>query len=171
VAELGIQKDGVSENTEAAERMALALVQGGLQRATARVMAAFIFTDSDSLTASDLASQLQISSGSVSGALKMLLTVGLIERVPVPASRREHYRLRDQAWPTLMSAQNGMVQAMFDVAERGIEATGIDSPAGHRLAEMRDFYAFMFRELPALIDRWNALATGAPDGRPESHNR
>ncbi len=27
----------------------------------------------------------------------MLSTVGLIERVPVPASRREHYRLRDDA--------------------------------------------------------------------------
>jgi predicted transcriptional regulator len=164
-----VPESSVPRSIEAAERMALALVQGGLQRATARVMAALIFTDADSLTASDLSTQLQISSGSVSGALKMLLTVGLIERVPVPGSRREHYRLRDQAWPTLMSAQNGMVQSMFEVADRGIEATGVDSPAGRRLAEMRDFYAFMFRELPLIIDRWNDLARAQGEHPAPTH--
>ncbi|MGN9913445.1 GbsR/MarR family transcriptional regulator [Phytohabitans sp. LJ34] len=146
----------MADTTDAAERMALTLTQGGLQKATARVLAAFLFADTASLTAPQIAEQLTISSGSVSGAIKMLSTVGLIERVPAPGSRREHYRLRDGAWATLMSTQNGMVQAMFEAADRGIQAAGPDSPAAHRLTEMRDFYAFMFRELPALIDRWKA---------------
>jgi DNA-binding transcriptional regulator GbsR (MarR family) len=141
---------------EAAERMALVLAQGGLQKATARVMAAFLYAEADNVTAGDLSEQLGISSGAVSGAIKMLSTVGLIERVPVPASRREHYRLREDAWATLMSAQNGMVKAMFQAADEGIEAAGENSHAARRLTEMRDFYAFMFRELPALIDRWRA---------------
>ncbi|MEH0824365.1 MULTISPECIES: GbsR/MarR family transcriptional regulator [unclassified Micromonospora] len=146
----------MADTTEAAERMALTLAQGGLQKATARVMAAFMFADTDSVTAAELGEQLRISSGSVSGAIKMLSTVGVIERVPAPGSRREHYRLRDGAWATLMSSQNGMVQAMFEAADKGIEAAGPDSPAARRLGEMRDFYGFMFRELPALIDRWRA---------------
>ncbi|MEU4820315.1 MarR family transcriptional regulator [Actinomadura sp. NPDC023710] len=146
----------MADTTEAAERMALTLAQGGLQKATARVMAAFLFSDADSVTAPKLGEQLGISSGSVSGAIKMLSTVGLIERVPAPGSRREHYRLREGAWATLMSSQNGLVQAMFEAADQGIQAAGEDSPAARRLAEMRDFYGFMFRELPALIDRWQA---------------
>ncbi|GAB3971448.1 MarR family transcriptional regulator [Actinoallomurus acanthiterrae] len=146
----------MADTTEAAERMALTLAQGGLQKATARVMAAFLFADADSVTAPELAEQLGISSGSVSGAIKMLSTVGLIERAPAPGSRREHYRLREGAWATLMSAQNGMVQAMFEAADQGIKAAGADSPAARRLSEMRDFYGFMFRELPALVDRWRA---------------
>ncbi|WUI01432.1 MarR family transcriptional regulator [Spirillospora sp. NBC_00431] len=144
----------MADTTEAAERLALTLIQGGLQKATARVLAAFIFADEDSVTAPDLAERLRISSGSVSGAIKMLSTVGLIERAPAPGSRREHYRVRDGAWATMMSAQNGMVQAMFEAADRGIEAAGAGSPAARRLDEMRDFYGFMFRELPALIERW-----------------
>jgi DNA-binding transcriptional regulator GbsR (MarR family) len=120
------------------------------------VLAAFIFADEDSVTAPDLAERLGISSGSVSGAIKMLSTVGLIERAPAPGSRREHYRVREGAWATLMSTQNGMVQALFEAADRGIEAAGPDTPAARRLEEMRDFYGFMFRELPALIDRWRA---------------
>ncbi|MFD0533694.1 hypothetical protein ACFQY7_07745 [Actinomadura luteofluorescens] len=86
----------------------------------------------------------------------MLSTVGLIERVPAPGSRREHYRLREGAWATLMSTQNGLIQAMFEADEQGIAAAGHDSLAARRLEEMRDFYGFMFRELPALVDRWRA---------------
>ncbi|TDC80567.1 MarR family transcriptional regulator [Actinomadura sp. 7K507] len=144
----------LADTTEAAEHLALVLAQGGLQKATARVLAAFMFADEDSVTAPDLAERLGISSGSVSGAIKMLSTVGLIERAPAPGSRREHYRVREGAWATLMSAQNGMVQAMFEAADRGIEAAGPGSPATRRLDEMRDFYGFMFREMPALIERW-----------------
>ena len=146
----------MADITEAAERMALHLAQSGLQKATARVLAALLFAETDSVTAPELAERLGISSGSVSGALKMLSTVALIERVPAPGSRREHYRLRDGAWATLMSAQNGMMQAMFEAAEQGIAAAGEGSLAARRLAEMRDFYGFMFRELPALVDRWRA---------------
>ncbi|MFG3703155.1 GbsR/MarR family transcriptional regulator [Micromonospora sp. NPDC047670] len=151
----------MADTTEAAERMALTLAQGGLQKATARVLAAFLFADADSVTATELTEQLGVSSGSVSGAIKMLSTVGLIERVPAPGSRREHYRLREGAWATLMSTQNGMVQAMFEAADHGIAAADTDTPAARRLAEMRDFYGFMFRELPALVDRWWA-ARGRP---------
>jgi hypothetical protein len=98
------------------------------------------------------------------GRDQMLSTVGLIERVPAPGSHREHYRLREGAWVTLMSAQNSMVQAMFEAADQGIKASGDDSPAARRLTEMRDFYGFMFRELPALVDRWRAdRASGPPD--------
>jgi DNA-binding transcriptional regulator GbsR (MarR family) len=139
-----------------AERMALALAQGGLQKATARVLAAFLFAEQDSVTAGDLGEQLGISSGAVSGAIKMLSTVGLIERMPAPGSRREHYRLREGAWATLMSVQNGMLQAMFETADQGIGAVGEDSTPGRRLVEMRDFYAYLMRELPAVIDRWKA---------------
>jgi DNA-binding transcriptional regulator GbsR (MarR family) len=146
----------LADTAEAAEHMALGFVQGGMQKATARVLAAFMFADEDSVTAPDLAERLGISSGSVSGAIKMLSTVGLIERAPAPGSRREHYRVREGAWATLMSTQNGMVQFMFEAADRGIEAAGPDSPATRRLEEMRDFYAYMFRELPALIERWRA---------------
>ncbi|OLT31689.1 MarR family transcriptional regulator [Actinomadura sp. CNU-125] len=146
----------LADTTEAAERLALVLTQGGLQKSTARVLAAFMFADADSVTAGELAERLGISSGSVSGAIKMLSTVGLIERAPAPGSRREHHRMRDGAWATLMSSQNGMVQAMFEAAEQGIDAAGEDTPAARRLHEMRDFYGYMFRELPVLIDRWRA---------------
>ncbi|WP_406063169.1 GbsR/MarR family transcriptional regulator [Micromonospora sp. NBC_00860] len=123
---------------------------------TARVLAALLFAERDTRTAGEITELLTISSGSVSTALKSLTSVGLIEKVPAPGSRREHFRFREGAWATLMSEENQLVKVMREAAEQGIAATGEDSPAGRRLAEMRDFYNYLWQELPALIDRWKA---------------
>ncbi len=144
-----------SDLPEAAERLALVLSDHGLQRMTARVLAALLFTDQPSMTMGELADRLEASSGAISGAIRMLTSVGLAERVPVPASRRDHYRLRDDAWAVLYTNQNAVISAMQTAAEAGIAATGNDSLAGRRLTEMRDFYTFLLGEIPALLDRWH----------------
>jgi DNA-binding MarR family transcriptional regulator len=143
------------ELQQAAEQLALVLSDHGLQRMTARVLAALLFAEQPSMTMGELAERLEASSGAISGAIRMLTSVGLAERVPVPASRRDHYRLRDDAWAVLYTNQNAVISAMQSAAEAGITATGHDSLAGRRLTEMRDFYAFLLGEIPALLDRWH----------------
>jgi hypothetical protein len=64
--------------------------------------------------------------------------------------------MRDDAWATMMSSQNVMVQVMQEIAEAGVASTPPGSPAARRLERMRDFYAYLFAELPALIERWRA---------------
>src|ERR1044072_5453159 len=136
-----------------AERLALILAQGGMQKTTARVMPSLLFSQQETMTAADLCEELQVSSGSVSGAVKQLTASGLSERVPAPGSRRDHYRFPEGAWARLMSQQNQLLATMAEVAEQGLAAAGDPAtPAGRRLAEMGDFYAFMLRELPPLID-------------------
>ena len=144
------------ELSEAAERFALTLSQYGLQRMTARVMAALLFTQQETMTAGEIGAQLGVSSGAMSGALRNLIGMGMIERVPAPGSRREHFRFRDGAWATLMSSQNDALNLMTQAADQGIATAGPDTPAARRLAEMRDFYTYMLGEMPALIERWRA---------------
>jgi DNA-binding MarR family transcriptional regulator len=143
-----------SDQQEGAEQLALVLTNHGLQRMTARVLAALLFTDQPTMTMGELAVLLQASSGAISGAVKMLTSVGLVERVPAPSSRRDHYRLRDDAWALLYTNQNAVLAPMLAAAEAGIAAAGHDSLAGRRLTQMRDFYAFLLAEIPALLDRW-----------------
>jgi hypothetical protein len=66
---------------------------------------------------------------------------------------------RYDGWARLMSTQNAVVRQMTDAAERGIAAAGEHSRAASRLADMRDFYTYLMRELPAVIDRWRADKT------------
>lgn len=143
------------ELQDSAEQLAMVLSSLGLQRMTARVLATLLFTDQSSMTMSELADILHASAGSISGALKMLTSVGLAERVPAPASRRDHFRLRDNAWATLFTNQNATIAAMQRAAAAGIAVTGDDSPAHRRLSQMRDFYAFLMDEIPALLARWD----------------
>lgn len=139
---------------ELSENLALTMAEGGMQRSTARVLAALLFSDQETMTAADLCAELGISSGAVSGAVRQLGPAGLIERAPAPGSRRDHFRVPRGAWATLMGNQNTVLGVLLKTAEEGVEAAGEDSFAGRRLAEMRDFYAYMDQEMPRLIERW-----------------
>ncbi|ULE35326.1 GbsR/MarR family transcriptional regulator [Mycobacterium sp. IDR2000157661] len=142
------------DSADPAEALALVLTSHGLQRMTSRVLAALLFTDRPTMTAGELADRLGASAGAISGAVKMLISVGLVERVPAPGSRRDHYRLRDDAWAVLYTTQNTILAAIQQAAADGISATSSNSAAHQRLTEMRDFYSFLLAELPAVIDRW-----------------
>lgn len=72
----------------------------------------------------------------------------------MPASRRDHYRLRDNAWAVLFTNQNAVLSAMQEAAAAGIAGTQKDSLARARLTQMRDFYAFLLGEIPTLLERW-----------------
>jgi DNA-binding MarR family transcriptional regulator len=138
-----------------AEQLGVVLTSHGLQRMTARVLATLLVTERPSVTMGELAETLNASAGAISGALKMLTSVGLAERVAAPGSRRDHYRLREDAWAILFTGQNETIAAMQAAADAGIAATGSDSLARQRLTQMRDFYAFLMAELPALLQRWH----------------
>ncbi len=137
-----------------AEKLALVLAGLGLQRMTARVLSTLLFTEQPTVTMAELAEGLQASAGSISGALKMLTSVGLAEKVPNPGSRRDHFRLREDAWAVLFTSQNETLRAMQNAARAGVEATDGEGRARRRLTDMRDFYDFLLAEMPALLDRW-----------------
>lgn len=141
-------------NVDAAEQLALTLIGNGLQRMTARVLAMLLFVEQETVTAGELSELLEASPGSISTALKALSAVGLVEKVPAPGNRREHFRFPDEGWATLMSNQNAVVRQMQDAAETAIQTVGRKSLAGQRLADMQDFYTYVMDELPAVIDRW-----------------
>lgn len=136
------------------EQFALALTRSGMQRMTARLLAAFLFSEKPTLTAGDLVEQLSVSTGSVSMAIRTLTSVGLVEQTPAPGSRRDHFRMRPDAWATLFSYQNDAVRVMREAADAGIAASPPASLARQRLDEMRDFYDFLLAEIPALIQSW-----------------
>src|SRR5689334_10789562 len=71
------------------ERFALVFTNFGLQRMVARVYAALLVSESPTVTMPELAEALNASAGAISGAVKTLVTIGLVEQVPAPGSRRD----------------------------------------------------------------------------------
>jgi hypothetical protein len=125
----------------------------------ARVFVALLCTDSGRLTASEVATALQGSAGAVSGAVRYLVSIGLVDAstspvpqgpLPRPARRvaRGHGAPRRDGAPVTST-----------LAE-GVTALGPETPAGQRLAETRDFFAFWQREMPPLLVRCAAHRSG-----------
>lgn len=139
------------------ESLALVLSQIGMQRMSARVFAALMTTDDARLTAADLASQLSVSPAAISGAVRFLEQIGLVAKEREPGERRDHYRLFDDLWYATFLKRDRMIIMWRDAAGDGIDALGEDSPAGQRLAEMRDFLSFMLAELNGMYERWHEL--------------
>jgi DNA-binding MarR family transcriptional regulator len=159
----GAQMAETIDQQAAAEELALVLSSHGTQRMTARVLAALLFTEQPTMTMGELADRLQASTGAISGALKMLTSVGLVERVPAPASRRDHYRLRDNAWAVQYTNQNEATTAVLKAAGAGIAATEDGSLPRQRLVQMYEFYSFLLEEIPAVLDRWHQRSTPATE--------
>ncbi|GAA1034638.1 MULTISPECIES: GbsR/MarR family transcriptional regulator [Amycolatopsis] len=139
------------------ESLGLVMSQIGMQRMSARVFAALMTTDSGQLTAAELAEQLSVSPAAISGAVRYLDQIGLVTKVREPGERRDHYRLYDDLWYATFLKRDRFLIMWRDAATEGIGALGEDTPAGKRLAEMRDFLAFMLVEVNNLYDRWHEL--------------
>ena len=139
----------------------------GLQRMTARVLSTLLFTEQPSVTMGELADRLQASAGAISGALKMLTSVGLAERVPAPGSRRDHYRLREDAWAVLYTTQNGGLRPCSR-RQAGSRPPADGGLARRRLTEMRDFYDFLLGEIPAILERWQASRSPSWSSQPRA---
>ncbi len=142
------------------ERFALVLTGMGVQRMAARVLALFLCSDAATLTPTDIARELGVSPAAVSGAVRVLDRSGLIDRAPVPGSRRDHYRLAGDAWTEAGVVKRDRLDALSALAADGLDVVAGDGPAADRLREMRDFYAFLAEEIPALLHRWRERRDG-----------
>ena len=136
-----------------AEDAALVLEGMGLSRAYGKVLGWLLICNPPAQTGTEIATALGLSKGSVSAGLRALETTGLVRRVAVPGRRGSFYRMEPEAF---MSAAGAEKLAVFRVLmDKGLAVVGGETAAGaERLRITRDFYAFMEREIPLLIDRF-----------------
>lgn len=143
------------------EDFALLLGDAGVPRMPARVFACVLADDAGGLTAGDLAERLQVSPAAISGAVRWLTQMHLLTRAREPGARRDHYRMRDDQWYEATVFKTAALRRFEDVLAEGVQHVGPDTPAGRRLQETRDFFAFFRAELPALLERWRATRQAA----------
>ncbi|SDF31879.1 DNA-binding transcriptional regulator GbsR, MarR family [Lentzea fradiae] len=136
------------------ERFGGILADAGVPRMPARILVALLTTDAGKLTAAEIAERLQISPAAVSGAMRYLSTLQIVSREREPGSRRDVFRMRDNAWYQSTIRRDQMLVVIDEVLTEGIETLGPDSEAGKRLDETREFFRFMHHEILAMIDRW-----------------
>jgi DNA-binding transcriptional regulator GbsR (MarR family) len=125
------------------------------------VFACVLAEDRGRLTAGEIAERLQVSPAAVSGAVRYLVQVGMLHRGRDPGARSDHYGLReDDPWYTAIADRTALLERWERTAGLGADLLGDTRPAGRRLRETQEFFAFMREEIPGLLERWRARRAG-----------
>jgi len=142
---------------DAAEAAAAMITAVGFPRMPGRVMMALIAAPAEGYTAAELADRLGVSAAAVSGAVRYLQTLHVVRRVSRPDHRRDHYVIVEDAWYEMMTDN----RTIYDRLAGHIDAIGmehVDDPlARSRATEMAEFFRFMARRMPELVDEWESL--------------
>ncbi|HET8933433.1 MAG TPA: MarR family transcriptional regulator [Polyangiales bacterium] len=127
----------------------------GLPRMAGRVLGFLVTCAPAEQTFDDLVDAVSASRSSVSVATQLLLRLELIERFGVPDDRRDRYRIRDEAWTTMLEQDIASARELEQLAESGLSALkGSPRAQTTRLRAMRDFYAFLGSSLEPVLATW-----------------
>ncbi|WP_137119494.1 GbsR/MarR family transcriptional regulator [Segeticoccus rhizosphaerae] len=144
------------------ERVSGELVAAGMQRMAARAFVAVLTSDDARMTAAEVGEVLQASPAAVSGAMRYLEQVDMIRRSREPGSRRDVFSLGDDVWYEALGHKDGVIDGWQRAMAEGASTLGLDTAAGRRLDETREFFAFVGKEMPILLERWRAHRATLP---------
>lgn len=137
------------------EEVGVLFEQTGMPRMAGRILGRLLISDPPHQSTSELAEALMASKGSISTMTRLLIRIGLIERISLPGQRRDHFRIKPGAWHQLLKDSLDQTTAFRQLMERGLVLLENKSLLTRQwLEEMRDMYTFFEREFPALLQRW-----------------
>ncbi len=149
------EEQGQFEKRSFVEEMGLFFEQSGMPRMAGRVLAWLLLSDPPQQSLDELAEALMASKGSISTTTRLLIQIGLIERISLPGVRHNYFRTRPRAFQHSLKQGVERVAILRKLAERGLELLEGKAPLTRQgLEEMRDMYAFFEREFPLLLERW-----------------
>ncbi|MGW7791617.1 helix-turn-helix domain-containing protein, partial [Streptomyces tricolor] len=111
------------------ETFATVMMQSGMPKMMARVMAALSLTDTGRLTASELVRRLDVSPASVSKAIAFLESQGMVRRER-DERRRERYVIDDDIMYQSMMASARAIAQIVQTARQGVGVRGGATPGG-----------------------------------------
>jgi DNA-binding transcriptional regulator GbsR (MarR family) len=149
------EADGERARSRFVEQFALLLNDGGLQRMPARVFAYVLASDAETHTAAELAEGLRVSPAAISGAVRLLVDIGMLVKDREPGERADHYRLySDDVWATIIGRQQPMFRHVDVLFAEGLTLLPKGRAGYRRVHETREFYRFVYTQLEVAAARW-----------------
>lgn len=138
------------------EDAALFWERQGLPRIAGRILGWLFVCSPPHRSSAELARDLGVSKGSVSAMTRMLLEARSIEVAPVPGARATYFRLSSESLEARLARRIEAMLGFGPIARQGLELLeGRPDDERARLERAAALYAFLERELPALLERWH----------------
>jgi DNA-binding transcriptional regulator GbsR (MarR family) len=138
------------------EDMALRYEEEGFPRMAGRLMGWLFVCDPPWQTAGELAEVLGASAGSISTMTRLLMQVGILERVAIPGQRSAAFQVKTGAAREIMAGWQEKTRKMRELLERGEEILqGEGEERVRRLRDQLEFHRFIERAFPELLECWD----------------
>jgi DNA-binding transcriptional regulator GbsR (MarR family) len=138
----------------------LLLDYAGLPRIAGQVLGWMQVCEPETQSLSDIVTALRISRASASTSTRLLEQIGILERTIRPGDRRDYYRISRDGWHRFMQTRIDLMRRLRRNAEHGLRVLEAEPAAKReRLERMRRLYAFLEREMPRLLERFEAEET------------
>jgi DNA-binding transcriptional regulator GbsR (MarR family) len=152
---MGIEDIDEVEMRQFIEDVGILYGEMGFPRMAGRIFGWLLLCEPPHQSAEQLANIVEASKGSISSMTRLLIQMGMVEKIGIPGRRDTCYRIRSGSWSELMRNNLTNLTAMRKLAERGLDLIAGRAPESRqRLQELRDFHAFLEREIPSLLDRY-----------------
>ena len=126
-----------AEEKQFAEEVGIVFEQTGMPRMAGRILGWLLISDPPHQSMEQLTKALIASKGSISSMTRLLIQLGLIERLSLPGVRHDYFRLRSDAWQHMIGrGLTGEIRMVRQLAEQGEPWTlVVDSSTRSLLAE------------------------------------
>jgi DNA-binding transcriptional regulator GbsR (MarR family) len=150
------------EESAFVEEMGQALAAYGMTPMAGRMWGWLLICEPPEQTAAEIAEALHASRGAISGTARILAGAGMIRRTTRRGDRREYFSAPPEAFDAFLANAGRIYRQFRLMAERGLEAIADRPPESRaRLQELRDVFAFVETEVPAIVDRFLSERAGA----------
>ncbi|HEX7464787.1 MAG TPA: hypothetical protein VF382_07855, partial [Actinomycetota bacterium] len=130
------------------EQTGILFEEMGIPRMAGRIVGRLLIADPPIQSSAQLMRYLRASKGSISTMTRLLIQLGLLERVGVPGERIDHFSLRPDGWERLTLERVQRTTDIRGLVERGLELPVASRPEVHRrMLEVRNFFGYVEREL------------------------
>lgn len=136
------------------EEMGALFERLGNGRMTGRVWGYLLIVDAEQVTAADLAAALDASPSAISTATRVLISLGLVDRIRLSGERRDYFTIHHGAILSLMRRHSEALNTARDMAARALDRFEEREIARPHLQELSDVYSWFAAEYPALIERF-----------------
>jgi DNA-binding transcriptional regulator GbsR (MarR family) len=137
------------------EAFGLMAQEDGLPRIAGRIHGLFLVQEEERSSLADIAERLKVSRGSVSTNLRLLESVGVLQRSSLPGDRHVYYRLNADPYAHMLERHVRRLNRFQDVVDKAsLELPGSQVRARARLGEMNRFFSGALEGMNRLLAEW-----------------
>jgi hypothetical protein len=148
------------EEIQFIEEMGELFERSGSPRMAGRVWGYLLIVEVEQLSTTELAEALDASGSSISAATRLLVDLGMLDRIRVPGERTDYFTIHHGAVLNLVRRPFEAIGRARELAARALVTFADREVATPHLRELHDAYAWFDREFPLLVQRFIAEREG-----------